>query len=163
MATAMVITAVKIPQYFLFRMRMVCSYSENFRVFFVWRADGLRQKSARLNGGFSIKNIFLEVSWIANLVCSIAVEMWWHILQEKRYVGIRTKNGSCPPDLHVCVSDLNSLLRYNCIPFDNAGINCCSLKQFKYCLSIKYYVGIDTLRFWSVSTLHSCQVDMNLC
>ena len=131
MATAMVITAVKIPQYFLFRMRMVCSYSENFRVFFVWRADGLRQKSARLNGGFSIKNIFLEVSWIANLVCSIAVEMWWHILQEKRYVGIRTKNGSCPPDLRVCVSDFDSLSRCNCIPFDNAGIDCYSLKEFK--------------------------------
>ena len=28
-------------------------------------------------------------------------------------------------------SDLDSLSRCNCIPFDNAGINCYSLKQFK--------------------------------
>ena len=62
MATAMVTTAVKIQQYFLFRMHMACSCSENFRVFFVWRVDGLQQKSAKLYRGFSIKDVFLEIS-----------------------------------------------------------------------------------------------------
>ena len=51
------------------------SCSENFRVFLVWRVDGLQQKSVKLYSGFSITHIFREISWIAKFVDAVAVEM----------------------------------------------------------------------------------------
>ena len=51
------------------------SCSENFRVFLVWRVDGLQQKSVKLYSGFSITHIFREISWIAKFVDAVAVGM----------------------------------------------------------------------------------------